>query len=135
MSRAVTCDYCGRPAQFFASSAEVYHGRDFGPIYRCTPCKAYVGCHPGTVKPLGRLANAELRRARLAAHAAFDPLWQAKQWREGCSKQAARSAGYAWLAGQLAIEPEQCHIGMFDVEQCRRVVEVCAAARRTKEVA
>lgn len=67
------CPYCERPAEFLASSARVYHGRDYGPVWACLPCAAWVGCHKGTTQPLGRLANAELRKAKMAAHAAFDP--------------------------------------------------------------
>ena len=86
-------------------------------FYQCAPCDAYVGCHPGTTNPLGRLANAELRAAKMAAHAAFDPLWKS-----GAKK---RGSAYAWLADALRIDKKQCHIGMFDVADCRRVVEVC----------
>jgi hypothetical protein len=48
-----------------------------------------VGCHKGTTKPLGRLADAELREWKKRAHAAFDPVWQALWQREN-----AGSAGY-----------------------------------------
>ena len=34
-----------------------------------------------------------------------------------------RRDAYAWLAGQLGMKPQDCHIGMFDVDQCRAVVE------------
>lgn len=128
----VLCAYCGAPAQLLADSSRIYHGRDFGPVWRCDPCEAHVGCHPGTVKPLGRLANAELRQAKAAAHAAFDPLWRAKIARTGCAKSRARGAGYAWLAAQMGVEVRDCHIGMFDVAQCVRVVEVCRAARKAR---
>lgn len=75
--------------------------------------------------PLGRLADKELRRWKIRAHNAFDPLWQAKVAR-GFRKRAARDLGYNWLAGELGIKWEECHIGMFDVEMCKRVVEICA---------
>ncbi len=121
----LTCAYCGKTAKLSMSSAHRYHGRDYGPIWECDPCEAWVGCHPGTTKPLGRLANKELRLAKIAAHDAFDGLWRRKVQKEKCSKSHARSKGYAWLAAQLGISPQQCHIGMFDVAMCRRVVEVC----------
>lgn len=119
------CPYCERPSTFLASSAPLYGGRDFGPAYACTPCGAWVGCHPGTKTPLGRLANAELRKAKQAAHAAFDPLWKRKMAKENVGKGFARNAGYAWLAEQLGIHKSECHIGMFDVAMCARVVAVC----------
>ena len=63
------------------------------------------------------------------AHAAFDPLWQRKLLKlekiKG-SKRRARGDGYYWLSQQLGIPFEDCHIGMFDVDMCKRVVEICA---------
>ena len=57
--RKVYCDYCGREAEFVDS--KIIYGRSYGKIYLCRNCMAYVGVHKGTDKPLGRLANAELR--------------------------------------------------------------------------
>jgi hypothetical protein len=87
-----------------------------------------VGVHKGTDKPLGRMANKELRGWKGRAHAAFDPLWKRKlelYRHEGATKGWARGTGYKWLAGQLGIPAQECHIAMFDVEMCKRVVEVC----------
>ena len=46
-------------------------------IWHCWPCGAYVGVHKNSPDhaPLGRLANAELRKMKIKAHAAFDKLW------------------------------------------------------------
>lgn len=120
-----TCPYCGAPAEFMASSAPLYNGRDFGPAWACKPCGAWVGCHPNSKKPLGRLADKKLRRAKMEAHAAFDPMWRRKMAKDGCSKKHARGRGYRWLANQLGLTVEQTHIGMFDIATCERVVEVC----------
>lgn len=120
------CPYCGREASLLKSSAALYAGRDYGPAWVCLrpTCDAWTGCHPGTEKPLGRLANAELRQARQAAHRVFDPLWQAKQ-RQGFTRGQARGRGYRWLAEQMQIDASKCHIAMFDPAQCQRVVEIC----------
>lgn len=68
------CPYCdGMPV--YVDSSLVY-GRSYGMIYLCHPCNAWVGVHKGTNKPLGRLANAELREAKKAAHEAFDKIWK-----------------------------------------------------------
>ena len=132
MSDWPDCPYCGKRAQRCVGSAIYPHRPDLDAktFYRCVPCKAWVGCHPGTNTPLGRLANAELRQAKQAAHAAFDPLWKRKAERFGLSKNKARGKGYAWLAMQLGIDQKDCHIGMMDVETCRRVVRVCNGATR-----
>ena len=127
-NRTVHCDYCSGPATFCPRSDHVYRF-DYGPIWQCKPCQAWVGCHPdGT--PLGRLANATLRRAKIAAHAAFDPLIAGKMRRDNCSKQLARKAAYKWLGKQLGLPPAQCHIGMMDEQRCAEVVEVCQIVRQ-----
>lgn len=97
-------------------------------IWLCRPCEAWVGCHKNSKRnaPLGRLANKELREWKIKAHAAFDPMWRAKMLRDRCSQGEARNAGYAWLAQQLAISLDDMHIGMLNVEQCKRVVAACA---------
>ena len=119
--RKVICPYCQKQATF-RSSKVVYGGRDYGNMYICVDypvCHAYVGVHKGTTHPLGRLANAELRYWKKLAHACFDPLWQGKKGNNH------RSKCYAWLAKQLEINASDCHIGMFDVDMCKRVVEIC----------
>ena len=88
-NRIVICDYCGTPADFVDSSV-VYHGHSFGMIYLCPRCGAYVGVHKGSDKPLGRLANSELRNWKKAAHAAFDPLWKYGPYR------GRRNEAYRW---------------------------------------
>ena len=123
----VSCPYCGASAELVGGLALYPHRADLAHklFYRCWPCDAHCGCHLNSAKPLGRLANAELRRAKQMAHAVFDPLWRGRAG-------FARSLAYAGLARELGIPGEACHIGMFDVEQCRRVVEACrgkAAAR------
>lgn len=124
--RVKTCRYCRQPAVLSRFGADSYpYGRDYGPVWVCTPCDAWVGCHPGTVNPLGGLANAELRAAKQAAHAAFDPLWQRKIEKENCSKGHARRSGYRWLSEQLGIPFKKTHIGFMSLEECRKVVEVC----------
>lgn len=127
------CPYCDSNAPL-SSTTRIYHGRDFGLAYICEKfpeCDSYVGVHKGTEKPLGRLANKELRDWKIKAHAAFDELWRrklAKRRRERGSDYKvvyARGSGYKWLREQLGIEAKDCHIGMFDVDMCKRVVEVC----------
>ena len=113
----VPCPYCGTNSRLI-KGADVYprspHLADKD-IYRCAPCDALVGCHPGTINPLGTLANAELRKARMAAHAAFDPKWK--------NGNMTRRDAYTWLADQLGYEP--VHIGESDIARCKRIVEVC----------
>jgi hypothetical protein len=121
---------CDREAQLVQSQCIYPRRPDLWnrPMWLCV-CGAYTGCHEGTERPKGRPAAKATRNARIAAHAAFDRLWQAKQRRDLCSKKEARAAGYQWLAGQLGIEMKACHIGMMDKATARRVVEICEAIR------
>ena len=100
--RIVICDYCGTPADFVDSSV-VYHGHSFGMIYLCPRCGAYVGVHKGSDKPLGRLANSELRNWKKAAHAAFDPLWKYGPYR------GRRNEAYRWLSEKMGTPIEFTH--------------------------
>lgn len=112
------CPYCGRASEV-TTGAIIYHGRpDLAAkkIFACFPCGAWVGCHENSGKPLGRLADAALRRAKMQAHQALDPLWHGTK---------RRAAVYRWLAGELGIDPRDCHIGMFDIETCQRVIDIC----------
>lgn len=117
------CDYCDNEAQLVSGDIIYPHRSDlyYLRFWQCAPCNAYVGCHKGTTRPLGRLANTELRQAKQDAHVAFDELWR----RTTPAGSFDRNGAYTWLAEQLGIERCNCHIGMFDVKTCRRVVEVC----------
>lgn len=111
----VDCPYCQQPASLVGGRAIYPHRPDlYGKrFYQCVPCGAWVGCHDGTQRALGRLANAELRRAKQSVHAAFDPHWR------GVKKKHARFRAYRRLARELGIPMEECHVGMFDVERCK----------------
>lgn len=124
--RDVQCPYCGQKAEY-VDSAEIY-GKSYGMVYLCRPCDAYVGVHNGTDTPLGRLANRDLRRWRNRAHAAFDPLWQQGRYRR------RRNDAYAWLAGKMGLTKEETHIAMFDVEQCKQVIQIMDNERRNPNV-
>ena len=112
----VYCDYCGHKA------ALVDDSRDLWPqlrptAYLCRNCGAYVGCHGRTDKPLGRLADATLRKWKMAAHASFDPLWKTGPFR------GRHQSRHGWLAGQMGLR-SKTHIGMFDVPQCQEVIKI-----------
>ena len=128
MSRSVKCPYCGNDAVFVTGDVIYPHRPDLylKKYWHCAPCDAYVGCHAPNAthgfsgdEPYGRLANAELRKAKSRAHSAFDPLWQDKFYFK------SRSKAYNWLAGQLKIPVVQCHNGEFDVDMCNKVITVC----------
>ncbi|WP_267396173.1 MULTISPECIES: zinc-finger-containing protein [unclassified Sphingomonas] len=129
-SIAPACADCSDGQVTMVGGSAVYpHRPDLADkwLWRCS-CGAYCGVHPGTLKALGSPAGPVTRRARSAAHAAFDPLWEKRQRLSGLSKGHARGKGYKWLAAQLGVEPKNCHIGMMDAATARRVVEICRRA-------
>lgn len=129
--KPVICAECGRTASLVDGSAIYPHRPDLHAkhFWRCE-CGAYCGCHGLSRAPLGSPAGPDLRKARNAAHRAFDRLWRLKAARTGCSKGAARRAGYAWLSREMGIAAELTHIGMFDADQCARVVDLCTTPVR-----
>lgn len=58
--------------------------------------------------------GSDLAKARIAAHAAFDPLWQ--------SGRMSRNRAYSELARRLGIPKHQAHMQMFDKATCERVI-------------
>jgi len=134
--RAPLCPYCGQPAMLIESGPR--YRPEYGPYWSCDPCDARVGVHRGTVRPLGRLANAELRAARIRAHAAFDPLWHRthtaypeRRNNRNTLKRIGRTRAYQWLAEHLGVAVSACHIGDFDVAQCARVVQLIEQTKIT----
>lgn len=69
MLRGEVCAYCERKTEK-VSSAEVYgtDEPDYGTMYLCRRCDAWVGCHKGTDNALGRVADASLRFWKGKAH-------------------------------------------------------------------
>jgi hypothetical protein len=118
------CPYCNKPAQL-VSGDKIYRSRpDLKHLkfWLCEPCDAYVGCHRPNVgfgdgtRPLGSLANAELRTLRNQTHAKFDPIWK--------SGGLKRTAAYQWLADQLGIPVKETHIAQFNKETCKQALSV-----------
>ncbi len=122
------CPYCNT-FSIPVTGKEIYPARSnlhYKNFYKCPSdtCDAYVGCHPDSKRPLGRLANKELRQAKSAAHRAFDPFWQ------GSKPIIKRAAAYKWLGEELNLKKGDVHIGLFDVAMCNAVMRICAAKRK-----
>jgi len=113
------CNYCGEQAEL-KTGEQVYPKRpDLKEknFYVCEPCDAKVGCHENTTKPLGTLANEELRKMRSYTHTHFDKLWQ--------SGLIKRTNAYTWLAFELNIPFKFAHIGEFNTDLCRKTIGLC----------
>lgn len=117
--KAFICQYCKQRPEIVGGDVIYPHRPDLSEkqFYLCRPCRAFVACHPITGKPLGILANSELRAAKKRAFAAFDQLWM--------NGPISRRKAYLVLAYWLQKDPAVSHIGLFNLATCKRVEEVC----------
>ena len=115
------CPYCNKFSALVSGAKMYPHRTDLHKLkfYQCAPCDAYVGCHGSSERPLGRLANAELRKAKSDTHRMFDAIWK-----EG---QTSRSDAYAWLSRAMKIKVEDAHIGKFDIKLCKLATALAKA--------
>lgn len=117
------CRYCGGnvrlvPAHMVYGPAAVKRLKlENEMFYQCQNCNARVGCHKGTTRPLGNLANEVLRLKRMETHRVYDAFWK----RRGMT----RTQAYKWLAEQLQLSEERAHIGSFEMDQCQMVIDLC----------
>ena len=128
MEKPKICRYCGGtirlvPASnIYGEAAAKRQGLEKERIYQCQNCNARVGCHRGTSRPLGNVANETLRLKRMETHRVFDGSWK----RRGMT----RSQGYRWLATELGLPTSLTHIGGFEMEQCQKVIDLCEKAEK-----
>lgn len=85
----------------------------YGLRWQCPDPACDVACWDGkTSTP----ADSETRRLRHDCHEEFDPLWKFRiVWRTSI-------IAYRWLAKFMKLPPKLAHIGMFDADQCRRLL-------------
>lgn len=74
-----------------------------------------MGCHKGTIEPLGTVANVNLRKLRKQVHTLFDLKWMSEP-----NKRIARTRAYKNMAAALGIEPDECHVARFDEKLCEQ---------------
>ena len=93
--------------------------------YICPICSKYVGINSDG-RPLGYIADEELRACRKKEHYFFDNLWQRKLiTHPNLTKNQARRLGYKWLSEKLNISHHLCHIAFFDIDLCNQVILIC----------
>ena len=118
----IKCPYCGSRALLRPASV-VYGERaadPAAPYYVCArypACNSYVAAHRATRLPMGTLADAELRRKRIQAHAAFGRL-------EKNGLMSKRQA-YLWLQAKLDLPEQEAHIAKLSAFRCEQVIQLC----------
>ena len=122
-NRGELCPYCNSPS-LEVTGDEIYGpGRGYGHIkmFKCSgSCDAYSTSkwEHGLRVSTGSLANKELRELRKKCHQLFDVQWKGKP-----NEKLARRKCYAWLQEFTKLPEELAHFGMFNVEQCRQIIE------------
>jgi len=113
------CPYCGA-SSVLCHSVLVYAGdKSYAPIFVCEnypKCDAYVSAHQNTLQPMGSLANKKLRKLREKVHFKFDVIWR--------RKKMTRDEAYIRLASLMGLKIADCHIALFDIEQCKKAIEL-----------
>ncbi len=132
MNIPIICRYCGSPIAL-ADPREVFGdstdrlGLEGEFIYLCRNCSARVGCHRGTKRPLGNVANEVLRLKRRETHQIFDAFWK--------SAGMSRSSAYHWLGQKMNLPDHLAHIGSFEMDQCHQVIRLCQEHENLRKVA
>ena len=115
--KQIYCPYCGSPV-VLRSADGIYKENSKGAmLYVCAKypqCDSYVRVHAGSGKPMGSLANQELRLLRQRAHHYFDRLY--------LSGLMTRDEAYLWLAKEISAPLSEAHIGHLGEYYCREVI-------------
>lgn len=88
---------------------------EYGARYQCERyplCRGVHGANQKTGAPLGTPGDANTRQARVLAHDSLDRI----------VRLIGKARAYRWLSTVLKIKQDQCHIALFDVKQCQRVI-------------
>lgn len=112
------CPYCKsetkRATETFIYGRE-YKGRMMICCKNFPHCDSYVGTHEDDGTALGRLADKSLRQYKKVTHDAFDRIWM--------EKHCERKEAYEHLSNALEIPFEYTHIGMFNIETCKKAID------------
>lgn len=114
----IKCDNCESNNVRYTTNDEIY-GKIYGNggCYLCDDCRAYVGVHDTKAKrPLGRLANKELRELKMRCHKLFDVFWKGTNLK--------RIDCYGYLANKLGLHLRETHFGWFDKEYLEKAIDV-----------
>lgn len=112
------CQYC-KSSLICVSSKEIYWTPIYWKLWKCTNCSdVYVWTHRWTEIPLWTVADKELRKWRNLAHLHFDQKWKNKS-------HTSRQKQYEKLSVKMNMHKDFCHIAMFNIDQCKKCIEIC----------
>ncbi len=122
----VFCPYCHskailRPARFVHEKNTIVTGKHLYVCANWPTCDAYVSAHDHNLRPMGVLANGELRNQRILAHRALERYRKVT----GMTKREL----YIWLRTKLDLAEKDAHVAAFTDEQCSQVIRLCEDVR------
>lgn len=90
----------------------------FDRFWMCNHCKNFVGCHKNAnknqLRPLGVIANKQLKSIRMQIHDIIDPIWREEKLKRGeVYALISQELGYQFHAGELR-----------SIDEAKRVFEV-----------
>ena len=106
MRETLYCPYCKRPG-VLRPAAYVYGDNNLDPekyLYVCSgypSCDSYIGAHKKSMRPMGTMADSNLRNKRIEAHRALDAIWK--------NGYMTKHSTYIWLQNRLNLR-ERTHI-------------------------
>ena len=116
------CPYCGRQA-VLRPATYVYGERNLDPenyLYVCggyPACDSYIGVHKKSLRPMGTLADGNLRHKRIEAHRALNEVINAGVM--------TKHGLYIWLQNRLCLSETEMHIGKFSYFRCEETIREC----------
>ncbi len=131
-NKKVYCPYCGAEAKLRPASVVYKENTLHSDSYlfvcdRYPKCDAYVGVHKDSKRPMGTLANGDLRNKRIQAHKVFDKMWK--------SGLMTKWQAYKWLQGKFALNEKQAHIAMFSEYMCDQLINICNEVYKNLNIA
>ena len=112
-------------------AAYVYGDNNLDPekyLYVCSgypSCDSYIGAHKKSMRPMGTMADSNLRNKRIEAHRALDAIWK--------NGYMTKHSTYIWLQNRLNLREKDTHIGKFSYYLCEQTIRECTDYIKSRE--
>ena len=116
------CPYCNGKSEIRSLRDVTGSENAMGYVFVCRhypACDSYVKMNEQTGKPLGTMANKQLRSLRIEAHRQLYRLY--------ADGSMSRNEAYEWMASVMNIPRQEAHIGLFQEYYCRKVIALAKA--------
>lgn len=116
-NNALRCPYCGSSTRIVPATGILPASSKVTHLLTCSNfprCDSYVCMHQGTNKPMGTIANGDLRKLRQQAHIHFNKLYQ--------TGVMSRDDAYAWLADKIWVPRSEAHIGCLSEHNLHLII-------------